>query len=158
MMQRCLIAICIAASLVTTASTQSPGRGEFGGLLFGGRGRLLVDLEEVQKELGVDEQQEELLDALLEDLAEQRLAIREEEDGPRTADEAIEQLRFQQKMARLTAFDQRTESLLTVVLEPQQANRLSELYLQRDGIRAFDRPEVATKLQLSDEQKARVQS
>ena len=43
-------------------------------------------------------------------------------------------------------------------VEPGQASRLAELYLQRDGIRAFERPEVATKLELSAEQKQRLQT
>ncbi len=157
MIRRSLIAACILASLVTVVSAQPPGRGGFGGF-FGGRGRLLVDLPEVRKELGVNDAQAELLDALLEDLDEQRLAIRESDEGPRSADETIQRLRFEHLMQQLAAFDRRSESLLAVVLEPEQSNRLSELYLQRDGIRAFERPEVATKLQLSDEQKTRLQS
>jgi len=80
MIQRWLIASCILASLATTATAQSPDRGGF----FGGRGRLLVDLDEVRQELGVNELQVELLDALQEDLAEQRLTIREVNDGPRS--------------------------------------------------------------------------
>ena len=157
MFQRCLIAASILASVVMAANAQLPRRGGFGGY-FSSRGRLLVDLPEVRKELGVDDQQAELLDALQADLAEQRLAIREEDEGPRTADEAIERLRSQHRMEKLAAFDRRSETLIAVVLEPTQANRLSELYLQRDGIRAFERPEVVTKLELSDEQKQRLQS
>jgi len=159
MIQRWLIATCILASLVTgsletAANAQLPDRGGF----FGGRGRLLVDLEEVRKELEVNELQAELLDALQEDLAEQRLTIRDENEGPRSADESVERARDELRVQRIAAFDRRSETLITVVLEPNQANRLSELYLQRDGIRAFERPEVASKLQLSDEQKARLQS
>lgn len=157
MIRRSLIATCILVSLIPAASAQLPGRGSFGGF-FSGRARLLIDLEEVRKELGVDDQQAELLDALLEDLAEQRRAIREADEGPRSADQTVEQARDALRSQQLTAFDRRSETLITVVLEPPQANRLSELYLQRDGIRAFERPEVATKLQLSDEQKARLQS
>ncbi len=154
MIRSSLVAACILASLVTAVSAQPPGRGGF----FGGRGRLLVDLPEVREELGVGDLQAELLDALLDDLAEQRRVIREADEGPRSADENVERARNDLRVQQLTAFDRRSESLVTVVLEPEQANRLSELYLQRDGIRAFERPEVATKLQLSDEQKARLQS
>ncbi|MDA1052130.1 MAG: hypothetical protein O3C40_16845 [Planctomycetota bacterium] len=153
MMQRSLIATCILASLSTVVDAQPPNV-----RFFGGRGRLLVDLDEVRKELGVDELQAELLDALQEDLAEQRLAIREADEGPRSADETVERARDELRFQQLTAFDRRSESLLAVVLEPQQAARLAELYLQRDGIRAFERPEVATKLELSDEQKQRLQT
>ncbi|MBI2477394.1 MAG: hypothetical protein HYV60_01700 [Planctomycetia bacterium] len=156
MMQRGLIAICVVVSLSLTVDAQPPGRGGFGHF-FAGRGRLLIDLPEVRTELGVDAQQVELLDALLEDLAEQRRAILEEEEGPRSADESIQRLQFEARLEKLAAFDRRSESLLAVVLEPSQANRLSELFLQRDGIRAFERPEVATKLELSDEQKQQLQ-
>lgn len=153
MMQRWMIASCIVAALAAVANAQPPSHRE-----FGGRGRLLVDLPEVRQELGVDELQAELLDALQEDLAEQRRAIREENEGSRSGNEDIERLRFQHRFEKLLSFDRRSESMLAVVLEPNQASRLSELYLQRDGIRAFERPEVVTKLGLSDEQKARLQS
>lgn len=158
MARRLLIATCLLlASLATAVNAQPPGRGGFGGY-FGGRGRLLIDLDAVRKELGISDQQAELLDALQEDLAEQRLAIREADEGPRSADQTFERVRFEHLVQKLTAFDRQSETLITVVLEPNQASRLSELYLQRDGIRAFERPEVATKLELSDEQKQRLQS
>ncbi len=156
MIQRGLIAIYLLAVLSPAVDAQPPGRGGFRGF-FGGRGRLLVDLEEVRKELGVDEQQAELLDALQDDLAEQRRVIHEENEGPRLADEAAQQLEMAARREKFAEFDRRSEALLAVVLEPDQASRLSELYLQREGIRAFDRPEVATKLELSDEQKLRLQ-
>jgi hypothetical protein len=158
MVRRWIIATCLLlAPLATALNAQPPGRSGFGGF-FGGRGRLLIDLNEVRKELSIDDQQAELLDALQEDLAEQRLALREEDEGPRSADETVQRLRFKHLIQKLTAFDRRSETLITVVLEPDQANRLAELYLQRDGLRAFERPEVATKLELSDEQKQRLQS
>ncbi|MBC8350782.1 MAG: hypothetical protein H8E66_02270 [Planctomycetes bacterium] len=157
MLQRLLIAISVLASLATVVNAQLPGRGGVGGF-FGGRGRLLVDLEEVRTELGIGEPQAELLDALQLDLAEQRRAIREEDEGPRSADETVRRLHFTHLLESLAAFDRRSESLVTVVLEPQQASRLSELYRQRDGLRAFERPEVATKLKLTDEQKSRIKS
>lgn len=156
MMQRGFIAICVVVSLASAVDAQPPGRSGFGGF-FGGRGRLLVDLPEVRNELGVNEQQADLLDALQEDLAEQRRVIREANEGPRSADETLRRLQFEARLEKLAAFDRRSEALLSVVLEPSQANRLSELYLQRDGIRAFERPEVATKLELSDEQKQRLE-
>ena len=101
-------------------------------------------------------EQAELLDALLQDLAEQRRVLREEEVGPRSADDSIRRLQFETRVEKLLVFDRRSEALIAVVLEPSQATRLAELYLQRDGIRAFERPEVATKLELSDEQKQRL--
>lgn len=161
MIRRCLIMTCIFVPLTTALNAQPPGHegfGEFFGGRFGGRGRLLVDLDEVRKELAVNDQQAELLDALQEDLKEQRLAIREEDAGPRSADDAVERMRFEHLAQQLDAFDRRSEALITVVLEPNQATRLEELYLQRDGLRAFERPEVVSKLELSDEQKARLQS
>ena len=176
-MRNALIAICVLASIAPAASAQFPGRGGFDAF-FGGRSRLLVDLPEVRAELGVDDQQAELLvdlpevrtelgvddqqaellDALQEDLANQRRAIIDEELGPRSADESVQRLQAEARLENLTAFDRRSEELLAVVLEPKQAGRLAELYLQRDGIMAIDRPEIATKLELSDEQKQRLQS
>jgi hypothetical protein len=156
MMQRGLIAICVVVAMSSVVDAQPRRLGGFGSF-FGGRGRLLVDLEEVRQELGVDEQQAELLDALQQDLEEQRRVILEEATGPRSADNTVQRQQFEARLAKLAEFDRRSETLLTVVLEPNQATRLSELYLQREGIRAFERPEVATKLELSDEQKQRLQ-
>ncbi|MCA9142993.1 MAG: hypothetical protein KDB05_09410 [Planctomycetales bacterium] len=157
MMRRMLIAVCLLSSIAEVTNAQSPGHGAFGGF-FGGSGRLLVDMKEVREELGVDDQQAELLDALLEDLADQRRALREQDEGPRSADETVRRREFELRLEMLAEFDRRSEALIAVVLEPSQASRLSELYLQRDGIRAFERPEVATKLELSDEQKQRLQT
>ncbi|MCA9121115.1 MAG: hypothetical protein KDB11_13080 [Planctomycetales bacterium] len=156
-MQRVLIAICFLATCVSIADAQRPGRRGFRAFVED-RGRWLIDLEEVRKELSVDEQQAELLDALQEDLTNQRRAIQEEEFGPRSADDSVQRLQAEALHNSLAAFDRRSEELIAVVLEPKQASRLTELYLQRDGIRALDRPGIVSKLELSDEQKQRLQS
>jgi len=97
MVQRWSIAICILATFGTAVGAQTRERGGFGEF-FGGGGRLLVDLEEVRKELGVDKQQAALLDALLEDLAEQRRVIREADEGSRSADETVERARAEHRL------------------------------------------------------------
>jgi hypothetical protein len=156
MIQRFTIATCLLAFLMANAIAQSPDRETFFRLM-GGLDRLLVEVEDVREELGVNELQAELLDALQQDLAEQRRAIHEEDFGPRSADENIQRFRLGHLIEKLKAFDRRSETLVKVILEPKQAARLTELYLQREGIRALDRPEVASKLQLDDDQKQQIQ-
>lgn len=156
-MYRWIIATCVLATMAVTADAQPPGRGSFS-RFFAGRGHWLIDLEEVRKELRVTDQQATLLDLLQEDLNEQRLAIREQDEGPRSADDRERQRQLEALLNRLTEFDRQSESLIAVVVEPEQATRLSELFFQRDGVRAFERPEVAKKLQLTDEQKERLKS
>ena len=49
------------------------------------------------------------------------------------------------------------ESIKTI-LKPEQLTRLSELRLQREGVRAWSREEVQKQLNLTDEQKAKIKT
>lgn len=151
MAQRWLIALCLLVALTSTADAQRSGSGRFNPFA---RNRWLVDLPTVRAELGVSEAQADLLDALKNDLDRQREAIYHGDDAPRSSNRELEQQRRRGLAERLAAFDQDSETLITVVLKEDQARRLKQLYVQREGAEALDRPEVAAKLEITDEQRS----
>jgi len=138
-----IIVFACLIGLASSAIAQDQRRGGFGFAMFG-RSSFLIDMPEVLVELGVADEQKELLDALDADLSDQRRVIFL--DGGH-------QLR-----SRIEAFERRGEQLVTVVLEPDQANRLTELRLQREGARALRRPDVLDKLELSEAQRKEIDS
>ncbi len=147
MAQRWLIAACLVVLCVSSLNAQPPGHGRFA------RSRWLVELDPVQSELDINESQSDLLDALCSDLNRQREAILHGDDAPRSSNEELEQERRKSLSSRLAKFDRQSEALIGTVLNGEQAVRLQQLYVQRDGAQALDRPEVAEKLQITDEQR-----
>ncbi len=147
MAQRWLIASCLLLLCASSATAQHPalGRSE--------QHRWLVDLPPVRIELDIDEAQIDLLDALRSDLNRQREAIRQRDDAPRSSNQEIEERRRKRNTARLAKFDRESEALISTVLNEEQAVRLQQLYVQRDGAQAFERPEVKAKLEITDEQR-----
>lgn len=140
--------IAMACIVLCSGYTHAqPSRG-FSGFL-GLRSSMLIDMPEVRIELKTEDDQDELLVALAEDLSDQRRAVFSDNSPQRPPNADW----FEQLQAKLTAFDRRSEELVAVVLEPDQSKRLAELRLQREGSRAFHRPEVQAKLELTDEQK-----
>ncbi len=147
MAQRWLIATCLVVLCASSLNAQGQGHGRFA------RSRWLVELEPVRSELDVNEQQSDLLDALSSDLDRQREAILHGDDAPRSSNEELELQRRKSLSSRLAKFDRDSEALIGAVLNDNQAVRLQQLYVQRDGAQALDRPEVAEKLQITDEQR-----
>jgi len=147
----CLVFLFVVA-LVSTADAQR-GRGP-----FGFRARFLIELPEVRTELGVGPEQQKLLDDLQADLSDQMRAImaEERERGPLRDPEA-QQSRTAELREKIETLSRRGEELIETVLEPPQVERLSQLRLQRDGLRALDRPELVSQLALSDVQLEQLQ-
>jgi hypothetical protein len=105
--------------------------------------------------LNIADAQKALLDALEADFMDQRRAMLEEDASlPRDPRGQIEWL--EQTRARLEEFNRRGEQLVSIILEPEQSNRLDELRLQREGVAAFNRSEVLDKLELTEEQRKQV--
>jgi hypothetical protein len=160
MLKRCFLVGSLLVAAVSPLDAQQRDPGGFGNRFATGRGNLLVDVPEVRRELGVERIQADLLEDLASDLREQRRAIVFGRDGLPGAEGGSfeEQLRarFEKIGADLRAFDQRSEELVAVVLEPKQAQRLRQLRLQREGLRALQRERVATELSLSEEQREEI--
>jgi hypothetical protein len=174
-MLRHWIASALMVSVVTTAAQAQPQRGQpqrgqrggqfgFGGIRISGDGLVfLASVSEIQKELSVTAEQKELLDALSADLRDQTRGLfrggpgggqgggGQGNQGPGQGQPGTNN-GLEQFQARMQNIVRRVDELLTTVLEPEQIQRLKQLQLQREGIRALDRPEFVKSLNLTEEQ------
>ncbi len=149
----------ILLSVATAWSQQprGPGRRGFPGPP-GGRPPtsllMLLNIPEVQKEIGADEEQKKQIEKLQDDSQQQMQSLFN--DFP-PADEPPEQDRprddFRSKMAEL---NQQSDENLGKLLTAKQLQRLRQLQLQNEGAAAFTKPEVAEKLALSEEQREKL--
>jgi hypothetical protein len=115
----------------------------------------LVALREVREELDLDEEQEELLNALSADLRDQRrVAFRGDWDDFSDPRESAEDLA--ERTERIERLNEASEKLITAVLEPAQAARLGELRVQFEGLRAFDREPFVDALELTELQREQI--
>lgn len=147
------VALCCLVGLSAThrLAAQPPG--------FPGFGRgfstalFLVRAAEVRQELGLSQEQHELLNDLQEDLADQiRGVFSQPSTTPREPNDEMRERR-----AKVRELSRQTEELVRAVLEPAQNERLVQLVLQREGARAFDRAEFTAALKLTDEQREQIQ-
>ncbi len=131
------------------------GPGGFGG--FGGRPgggdmtMALLRVDEVQKELEVSPDQKEALEKLAEKARSERPDFgnfRDMSEADRTA--AFEKMRKQS--------DEMTAMVREEVLLPNQVERIDEIALQVRGVQALEDEEVAKKLTITADQKAKFAS
>lgn len=151
--------IVLALSLAATALAQEGGqqRPRRGGAGFGGFGRLgrgidkptLLGLDQVRKELKVDEEQGKKIDGVLADFREARRGSfqRPSQD---LSDEERQKLRAerQKKMAELIG---KTEKQLAGMLKKEQSKRLDEIELQQQGVDGLAGEYAIKALKLSKE-------
>lgn len=140
-----VMALALGAVLASQAWAQPPG----GGRGFGGFGRMsemmLLNVESVQKELGLTE--------------DQIAKIRER--GQRAAQGGFQQfqgLSREEIQQRMEEMRKETEKFLSETLKPEQQKRLKEIALQvqiRNAglLAALMNPETAEKLGITDEQR-----
>jgi hypothetical protein len=109
---------------------------------MGGGPMGLLNQPSVQKELKItDEQKQKIHDAVAK--------LRESTPAPTNADPSERQQRMQE-MAR------EGERTAAKILDRDQMKRLKEITLQVQGPRAFNNPDVAKALDLTDEQKEKI--
>lgn len=113
----------------------------------------LLRIDEVRKELKVTEDQQELIRALGDELRDQRpdfdFNFREASEEERDA--------AAQKMAEWRAKQEKeAKATLATILKPEQYQRLMEISIQTQGASALADEDVAAKLKLSDDQKAKI--
>ncbi|HID21570.1 MAG TPA: hypothetical protein EYP14_04130 [Planctomycetaceae bacterium] len=156
-----LVAICG----VTVAFAQPPaGRPgpPFGRRMgFGLRGGGILGLlrnDKVQKELKLTDEQRELIRELADEV---RTKIREQFSGfdfRKLRDMSEEQQRkfFEEGRRKVELIAKEAEETLELVLEPQQLKRLKQIQLQREGVFAIGRPDIAKQLGLSEKQMSKV--
>ncbi len=146
-----LLGLGLVAMLAGPAAAQGRGRG-FGG--FGGGGNLatLAANTSVQKELKLDDQQIEKAKALAEKTGEE---MREKMQG-------LQDLEKAERFTKMTEIGREVNAFalkgVSEFLKPEQLSRLKQISYQQQGIRAFNDPEVAKKLNLTEGQKSEIQT
>lgn len=142
----CLMVLVVSAGV---AEAQQPGRGGRGG--FGGGGSaMILSMPEVQKELGLSDDQKKQLTEIAEKnrpdfgttSREEFAKLSDDEQAKRRAEMSK---KFEESAAK--ALEQTAK-----VLDAKQNERFGQLRLQRDGARALGQKEVGEKLGLSKEQ------
>lgn len=137
---RSIVVILLVATSVAAQPRQWRGPGSFGrrGMMADSL-TFLTGIPEVQKELELSTEQQELLQALQADFRDQLFGLGRGGDG-----ESRERLR--------EGIRKSGDELVTTVLEAKQTQRLSQIRLQREGIRALVRTEIVKSLEISDAQ------
>ena len=152
----CLIVLLLIATVADAQSRRGPrGRGPFGGR--GVRGGLLffVAIDEVRDELAITAEQRELLESLQTDLSDQRRGLFARRfAGPSGREEPNDGSDDVQK--RMETLGRQGDELVTAILEPNQTERLQQLRLRHEGVRALERDEIVKALGLSDSQLAKI--
>lgn len=164
------VAALLAALLLAPAMSyaQAPGgrggRGGFGGFGGGfGRGGSsisgLLRVEEVQKEIGVTDEQKAALDKAAEERRAQRgngagfnpgeFANLSEEERAKRMEE------FRKTMEEAT---KKADEQVKAILKPEQVARLNQLRIQQEGLGALNREEVQKELGLSEEQVGKIKA
>jgi len=149
-----MLLIAVTASLAMAqpgGGRPGGGRGGFGG----GRGPAgLLMMPEVQKELGLSETDvTKLTEKLREGRPERGAGNREEFQN--LSDEERQKRREEfRKQAEEMA--KKSDEIIKSSLTEAQFKRLGELRLQREGVNAFERSDIAEKLKLTAEQKEKI--
>ncbi len=143
-MIRTLMGLGLVAIIAGPAAAQ--GRGGFG---RGGMAQLLGN-ESVQKELKLNDQQVEKAKELSEKMSEKA----------REARQSAQDLEGEERMKKMreAMAEIHTETVKEAgeFLKPEQLTRLKQISYQASGARAFNDPEVARKLNLTEDQKTAI--
>lgn len=151
-----IVVSVLAVSLVYSACAQGvfgggqPRQGQggqaqrgqgFGRMMGAGMAGMLLQRPDVQRELNLTEQQ--------------KTQIRQMQESMRTAMQEMRNMPPQERRQKMEELRQKNDP--TKVLNETQKKRLRELELQAMGPTAFLQPEVADELNLTQEQRSRLQ-
>ncbi len=142
------------------------GRG-FGGGGFGGRGSFNIDLatllraDQVRKELKIEETQAATIDAALEAYREERNSSpRPDRDAFRKMSEEEQTAYFEKSRKEGEELSNKTDEVLSALLEPEQAKRLDQISLQAKlytaAVPTLKGDNLKSKLSLTEEQVAKL--
>src|SRR5208282_4605317 len=147
----------VLGSICTAASAQGPGGGGFFGRGGGGAsGAMLLAMPEVQTELNLSEDQKSQIKTIGDSVREKMRASMGQinfQELQSLSDEE-RQKRFDEMRKKAEEVTKGVDEKVASILDAKQNGRLKELQLQREGAMALTRPEVAKKLNLSEEQQA----
>jgi hypothetical protein len=151
----------VLTTLATLAAAQEPRGRTPGGFMVAGPGGppmstvMLLGMPEVQNELAVTEAQRKQLEELLGEVQEQMRAsfgaINFQELATLTEDERVQ--RFDEARMKADEANRKANDKLGTMLN---ANQLNQLRLQREGVAALSRADVAKQLGLTGEQQATI--
>ena len=158
-MQRMGVIAGTAALVVTTSlvlAQQPKGRSALAGLQNQPRavGARLLAMPEVQKELGLSDEQKKRVDDLLKELGLSGADLQSLQ--ALSKEERRERLKEAAKKGQENAG--KAAEAVKSILDAKQLERLGQLVLQREGAAAFARPEVTEKLALTQEQKDKLRT
>ena len=134
------------------------GRMMMGGGMMGGGASLtgLLMMKEVRDELKLDEDQVKELEEIGKSMFESMRNFRPQGGGGGGGQPQPPSAEDMQKMAeQMQKATAESEAKIGEVLDPKQTDRLIGLLIQRDNIRSIASKMVATKLGITDEQKAK---
>ena len=166
MMRRTMFLSGLALLIVAASTVQAQDRkqrpqgfgGGFGGF-GGGFDAFLLATPEVQKELGVSDEQKGLIEDMMTDLRNQTQQGGRNQGGAggfqnfQNLSEEERAKLMEEGRKRMEEFNKKTDEMINMVLEKTQVERFAQLRLQRAGVAALERPDIAEKLVLTQEQK-----
>ena len=152
MLRNFAIALTGVAVLVVAANlqAQAPARGRgMGGMMGGAGGGMLMLLqnEQVQKEIELVADQKEKLTALNKETEDARPAQRAE----------LRNLSQEERLAKMKEAADKVQKKVEVILLPHQLKRIKQIQLQMRGVAALV-PEDVKVLALTDDQKAKLKT
>ncbi len=169
MFARKAITFGLMASLIASAAyAQPPGGGGRGGRgmgmmgmgmgMGGGGGVLgLVRMDEVRKELNVDDETKKKIDELLATMNKEMEALRPQFDFRNASDDERAEFakKMQEAMPKIQEVSKKLEKqLLDDILDPDQQERALGLLVQREGVRSVMSSEkIAEAIALTEDQK-----
>jgi hypothetical protein len=138
-----------------------PGGGRMGGRMGGGMGMMgggggfmgLLRMKEVTEELKLDADQTKEIETLNEEGRAMFLQMRGN-GGPPSG--PPDMAKMQEMMAKMQESTTKMEAKLEEVLDPNQMDRLLGLFVQQQGAMSLNHSMVATKLNVTAEQKAKM--
>lgn len=157
------VSLLLLVTSIAMAQEQPRGRGGFGGGGFGGPGGggslFLLQGDDVQKELKITDDQKKKLTELSEtsrkEMSSSFGSFNREEFQKLSEDE--QRKRRDEMRKKFEESSKKTQTEVAKVLDAKQNERLSQLQLQREGINAIAREEVAGKLGLSGDQREEIE-
>lgn len=150
-----------AVVLFASAARAQPGGSQGGFYGFGGPGEpqsgvMFLEIDEVRAELATNNEQNTRLDELGRDArAQAQDAFSYWRELRNLSDEERDKRR-EEARKKLEQINKGADAKLAEILEHEQLVRLKQLKLQREGIMAIARPDVADMLTLTQEQKDKV--
>ncbi len=135
------------------AQAQRPGGGNFGGGGGFGGGGNVISTEAVQKELGLSTEQTDKLKLITEESQKQMREL----FGARPAEGEDREKAREAMREKMTAAAKEITSKVEAVLTPEQKKRLKEIQLQAQGTRALVSEEVVKALNITEEQKKKIE-